>query len=576
MGAPPGIGSSSSSPTPTAGAQPDPTPPASSGIGASPPPSGPAAPPPQRDPTVSVQQPIQVSAPLNPDQTRLLLAKGLRLFSDNHLDSARSTLQPVSQEPLAGAVLESIEDRELRFRAIQSSVVLKSLAQDHAREHRYSESEREKLRSAIGDIESQLIAKPSMSWSAAIEEAKKGFSADTLKAWEGFAAPQQLHLKELDSLFQEKDRELLAHGLLNLAERFRQEKYFGTSWTLAQLAAEFPQTQAKAQGLIAHLEGQRSSTEYVLSDMFDQGGTSMAVNLLSLLPAVAGARRFSQIGAIASRPFLARVPLTLLAGGSIHWASTKGLMWATGYDGQIMPRSFSEFGKEFASSTAQTGVALLLANRFWKMKPPVAAEAAAETTSASAAGFRQRALSTLAKTPKALWWTTKTGLKIGTVTAFDLGTQWGFHATGVKEMTPQGFPQGLVNTFFPGTADSRKTVVSTYDARRLLDRHMKTFAAAEKISSGPPVLDPKLDLDLFLTDLDPSLDGDRREMAYAALAEASRQQKLGLNIRRWVLAKKKAGEFPAANKVLERQGLSLQLDQDGFVCFKDSKQYPCP
>lgn len=575
MGAPPGIGSASSSPTPNSGEQSNSTPPANGGTKALPQPSGPAAPPPKRDPTVPIQQPVQTPVTYNPDQTRLLLAKGIRLFSDNHLDSARTTLQPIAQEPLADALLESIEDRESRFRAVQGSLVLKSLAQDHAREKNYSEGELEKLRSAIGDIESQLLSKPSQPWSAAIEEAKKGFSADALKAWENFAKSQELHLKELGGLFQEKDREILAQGLLNLAERFRQEKYFGTSWTLAQLAAEFPTTEGKAKTLIDHLEGQRSSTEYVISDMFEQGGTSMAVNLLSLIPAVAGARRFSQIGAIATKPFLARVPLTLLAGGALHWGSTKALMGISGYDGQIMPRSFGEFGREFASSTAQVGMTLLLANRFWKIKPAASAEVAAENATASATGFRQRAISVLAKTPRALWWSTKTGLKIGTITGIDLATQWGFHATGVKEMTPRGFPQGLVNTFFPGTADSRKTVVSTYDARRLLEQHMKALGSADKVSSLPPVLDPNLNLDLFLTELDPSLDGDRREMAYAALAEAARQKKLGLNIRRWVLNKKSIGEFEAANKVLTRQGITLQLDQDGFVCFKDSKQFPC-
>ncbi len=568
MGAPPGIGSSTSAPPPDAGV-PSRFPP---------PPSGPAAPPPP-DPSVPgqfAQQPLPVSAPLKPDEARLRLAQGLRLFSDNHLDSARTTLQPVGEEPLGKAILGKIEDREARFRGIQASAVLKALAQDHGREHDYSESEKEKLGTALNDIEAQLLAKPSAPWSAAIEAAKKGFSAETLKAWESFATGEKSRINELESLFKEKDRELLAMGLMNLAERLRKQHYYSTCWTLAQLAAEFPETQEKAKVLIDHLEGQRSTTEYVISDMFDQGGTSMAINLLSLFPAVAGARRISTWGRLATKPFLLRYPLALVGGSSIHWASTKLLMGATGYNGQIMPRSWGEFGAEFGSSTLQTGVALFLANRFWKLKPAAAKQVVAETEAAGAATFRQKVFSGLGKGGRALWWTTKTSLKVGTITVGDLGSQWAFHAAGWKDMTPQGFPEGLVKHVFPGVHESRQTVVSTYEARRLLAQHYKTMSAATAAGPEQGVIEPGLNLDLFLTALDPSLDGDRREMAYAAFAGASTQKKLGLNIRRWILEKKHRGEFDSANKTLERQGIPVRLDQDGFVCFTDSQTFPCP
>ncbi|HKY62900.1 MAG TPA: hypothetical protein VJR29_05710, partial [bacterium] len=537
----------------------------------SPPPAGAPAAPPPSSPTTPAQL-VPVIGPLSPDETRLRLARGLRLFSENHLDTARLTLQPVDQEPLGKAVLEKIEGHEAHFRGIQASAVLKALAVDHGRERELSESEKENLGKALADIETQLLAKPGASWSQAIEAAKPGLSADALKVWESFAAGEKSRINELESLFKEKDRELLALGLINLAERLRGQHYFSTAWTLAQLAAEFPKTQEKAKALIDHLEGQRSSTEYIISDMFDQGGTSMAINLLSLFPAVGGARRLSQWGRLAAKPFWLRYPTTLLAGGSMHWASTKGLMWATGYDGQIMPRSWGEFGGELASSTAQTGLALLLANRFWKIKPAAAKET--ESAATAAIGFRQRAVTALAKTPGALWWMTKTTLKVGTVTAGDLATQWAFHKAGWKEMTPQGFPQGLVKAFMPGVDEARQTVISTAEARRLLERHYQALNGAQ--APGHSVIEAGFNLDLFLTQLDPSLDGDRREMAYAALAAASQQKKLGLNIRRWVLEKKQRGEFSSANKTLERQGIPVRLDQDGFVCFTDSQTFPCP
>jgi hypothetical protein len=564
MGAPPGVGSSTSTPTSANDGK----------IPLVPAPSGSAAPPPG-DSTAQFQQPVTVAAPLDTDEARLRLAQGLKLFSDNHLDSARLALQPLPKEGLAGAIVENIEDREGRFRALQASATLKALAAEGARNHEYSGSDQTKLSEAVSAIESQLISKPGASLSKAIEAAKPGLSADALKAWERFAGEQENRLKELDGLFQEKDRDLLAHGLLNLAERLREQKYFSTSWTLAQFAAEFPDTQPKAAELIQYLEGKRSTTSYVISDMFDHGGSSMAINLLSLFPAVAGARRFSQTARIASKSFFLKAPATLLVGSGIHWSSTKGLMWASGYDGQIMPRSWGEFGAEFASSTAQTGLALLLASRFWKIKPPVA-KAAAETEAVAAAATRSRVWTGMAKGGRALWWSTKLGLKVGTVTAGDLGVQWGFHATGFKNMTPQGFPQGFTKTFFPGTYENRQIVISTYEGRRLLEQHLRAFAGAEKSSPSPGLLEPGFNLDIFLTELDPSLDGDRREMARAVFAEASQQKKLGLNIRRWVLSKKKAGEFASANKTLERQGMPVRFDQDGFLCFTDSKTFPCP
>ncbi|HKX13351.1 MAG TPA: hypothetical protein VJP40_09375 [bacterium] len=563
MGAPPGIGSSTSAPPPDAGI-PSRFPP---------PPGGPAASPPAD--STAFGQPLPVAAPLKPDEIRLRLAQGLRLYSDNHLDTARQTLQGVGEDPLGKAILGKIEDREARFRSIQASAVLKALAADYGRQHDTAESEKQKLGEALADIEAQLLSKPSASWSESIETAKKGFSAEVLKAWENFATGEKSRLKELESLFKEKDRELLATGLMNLAERLRQQHYYSTSWTLAQMAVEFPGTQKKAQELIDHLEGQRSTTEYVISDMFDQGGTSMAINLLSLYPAVAGARRISTWSRLAAKSFWLRYPAALAGGSSIHWGSTKGLMLATGYNGQIMPRSWGEFGTEMGSSALQTGTALFLANRFWKLKP-AAKTAVAETETAGAATFRQRVWSGLGKGGRGLWWTTKTGMKLGTITAGDLASQWAFHAAGWKDMTPQGFPAGLVKHLLPGVHETRQTVLSTYEARRLLEQHYKTMSAATAAGPQQNVIELGLNLDLFLTALDPSLDGDRREMAYAAFASASERKKFGLNIRRWVLQKKQLGEFGSANKTLERQGIPVRLDQDGFVCFTDSQTFPCP
>ncbi|MCC7345267.1 MAG: hypothetical protein IT573_10035 [Deltaproteobacteria bacterium] len=596
MGAPPGVGDASSATRPAQHLQPG-VPPAKPAEPKSPvPPSSPGAPP----DTKFLQNP-NATDPLKlmgVDEKRLKLTRGLRLYQDRHLDTAKLELKPIADNPLAKNVLGQIQNHEAVFHARQLAFVLKALGKDAAGPCSFSDAQAAKLTQAIEAIESRLILDAGTDLDKAVAAAKEGFDPEVRKVWDCFAQIQKTPLAELAAAFQETDPGLLADQLLRLAELHRDRKHFGTSWALAQIAAEYPKTEQRAKQLSAYLEGKRLSTEYVLSDMFDHGGSSIAIDLLALAPSVALTRRLSTVAWLAKRRGIARVPMTLLAGGVMHWGSTKVLKGLTGFDGKIMPGSWREFGGELTSSTLQNSFALLLANRklYWGRpgpKPVLAAAEGAEAAQATEAfetavttakaaltkpklGFARQALRSGQVFGRGLWWSAKTGLKVGTIGVGDLAlVKTPLHHFNVHDMTQRGMPQYALK-LFPKTREARQIVSETYGARNLYREYQKRGDGAAKLPNTLPGVEPALDLDVFLTQLDPSLQGDKREAAYAVLAEAASNEKLGLNIRRWVLQKRKLEEWEGANRTLERQGIPLRYDAKGALCFTDSESYPCP
>jgi len=633
MGAPPGVGDASSATRPAQNLQPG-IPPANPAETKPPAPaSGPGAPPPT--PEAKFQQnPTDPLKLMGVDARRLKLTRGLRLYQDRHLDTAKLELQPVADNRLAKEVLGQIQNHEAIFHARQLAFVLKALGKDAAGPCSFSESQSARLTQAIEAIESRLILDGGTDLNRAVAAAQETFSPEVRKVWDCFAQIQRIPLAELASAFRETDPALLADQLLRLAELHRERKHFGTSWALAQIAAEYPRTEQAAKKLSAYLEGKRLSTEYVLSDMFDHGGSSIAIDLLALAPSVALTRRLSTVAWLARRRGIARVPMTLLAGGAMHWGSTKVLKGLTGFDGKILPGSWREFGGELTSSTLQNSFALLLANRrlFWgRPKGAVVEEANAAKVAGSAeataslnkarldflkllenrkiflgqqTGATQaltvvegakaakgvEAATTLSKARfvynhfgrggkaliHGLWWTAKTGVKVGVIGAGDLVlVKTPLHYFNVHDMTQRGLPQYALK-LFPKTREARQIVSETYGARNLYREYQKHGDGAAKLPNTLPGVDPALDLDVFLTRLDPSLEGDKREAAYAVLAEAASNGKLGLNIRRWVLQKRKLGEWEGANRTFERQGIPLRYETEGTLCFTDSEKYPCP
>lgn len=527
------------------------------------------------------------------DERRLKLTRGLRLYQDRHLDTAKLELNPIADHPLAEGVLGQIKTHESQFHARQLAFVLKTLGKDAAGPCSFTETDKLHLTSAIELIEAQMIIDNGTDLKKAIAAAEVNFDPTTKKVWDCFATTQHTAIAELAAAFLETDPALLADNLLGLAELHRQRKHFGTSWALAQISAEYPSTQKRAKELIAYLEGKRTSTEYVLSDMFDHGGTSIAIDLLALAPSVALTRRLSAVAWLANRRALVRVPMTLLAGGALHWGTTKALKGLTGYDGKIMPESLRDFGAELASSTLQNSFALLLANRklFWG-RPAGTRQALAAVEGVEAAKGAE-ALETATMAPKKLglaakvgnasmtfgraaWWTTKTGLKVGTIGVGDLLlVKTPLHYFDYYNMNQRGLPQYAMK-LFPKAREARQAVTETYAASNLYRQYQKRDAGSVKMPNQLPGVDPALDIDVLLTQLDPGLAGDKREAAYAVLAESAAAGKLGLNIRRWVLQKKKLNEWEGANRTFERQGIPLRYDAEGSLCFTDSKEYPCP
>jgi len=584
MGAPPGLGGTASQPLPTntplpvtASGKSDSKTPDLSGSGApasSPPPS-------------KFQQAIQPLALMGVDEKRARLARGLRLYSGQHLDGAKLELEPLTDSRLAQDVIGQVQNQDSVFHARQASLVLKALVQDTAQSSSLSEADQSSLLRMIDAVEAELLLSGGQDLGKAIQAARGKVEAPLGQAWDRFAQAQRTALAEITDAFLETDPSLLAEGLLRLSDQYRERKLYGTSWALAQIAAENPKTAKHAKEISDYLEGKRTSTEYVLSDMFDHGGSSMAIDLLALLPSVALTRKLAATRFLVEMSAWKRIPLTLVAGGLIHWTSSKAIMAVSGYDGKILPGSFRQFGGELASSTLQNGLALALANRKFMFGKSVAskeAAAAVETTEATEATAKvvkpvQRAW-TLTKTGAAKFlrgsfWTTKMALKLGLISATDLLlVQAPLHYFGVNSMTPRGLPRYAM-WLFPGTRDTRTAVAETYAARRLFRDYQKKGEVGKKITSAIPGIDPSLDLDLFLTQLDPDINDGKREAAYAVLAEAAAGGKFGLNIRRWILQKKKLGELGGANRTLERQGIPLRYEQDGSLCFTDSQDYPC-
>lgn len=589
MGAPPGVGDASSATRPatnplTPTPLPEPAKPAPRASDSAP--SSPSLPD-----TQFKQNPVDPLKLMGIDESRRQLTKGLRLYQGRHLDTAKIALDPVSDNFLAKEVLKQIGTRENFFHARQIAFVLKALGRDAAGTCAFTEAQSTLLDSAIQSVENYLVIHNSNDLNKAIAETRAELPPDIQKVWDCFASHQQTAIAELSAAFQETDPELLADNLLRLAEQYRDRKHYGTSWALAQIAAEYPKTQARAKMLSAYLEGKRSSTEYVLSDMFDHGGSSIAIDLLALIPSVAMTRRLSTMAWLANRSAFVRIPSTLLAGGIAHWGSTKVIKGLSGFDGQIMPRSFRQFGSELASSTLQNGFATLLANRklFWgspatKKEAASAASKVAVAEGAEAAtavnearvGFAPKLLRGGQLFGKSLFWTAKTSLKASVIATGDLVlVKTPLHYFKIHDMTQQGLPQYAM-WLFPETRDTRQAVKETYTARNLFRQYEKSDAQKAQFPNSIPNIDPALDLDVLITQLDSSLTGGKREATYAVLAEAAASNKLGLNIRRWILQKKKMGEWEGANRTFERQSIPLRYDTDGTLCFIDSAAFACP
>ncbi len=477
------------------------------------------------------------------DTARLRLARGIRQFHAGHLDAAKSELTPVAQHPYAQKLLTRIAETERSYHARKIGMLLSALIADAGLNGRLS--------GAVEMVE-RIYAQEGCNLGTCLQQAQKDFDPVTRGAWEVFSKKLGWALEEIDQAFQEKNASLLATNQLNLALRFREKQLGGAAWVLAQMAAEHVETREEAKALLSHLTGGRLSTEYLISDFFNQGGSSIALNLLSLIPTIAITRRLSPLRG-------------LLASGAIHWGSNKALMLLTGFDGKILPSSFGDFVGELGFSYMQAIPATALSNRFlWKKwgKLPTVTESV--TTAPTTLGGR--ILHGSRQFAKGSWWLLRKPLKLSAVAATDLTFQYASHLTGIHTMTAPGLPDYILH-LFPKTRQIRHEVEQGYEIRRLL--------RDSRMPSQNPFAETVQDLDLFITKLDPTAGVDKSEMVYAELSGAADRGDLGLNIQRWILKKKEEKDWQGANQTWERQKIPVRFNATGELCLIDSAVYPC-
>jgi len=417
---------------------------------------------------------------------------------------------------------------------------------------------------------------------AATREHISNKSGETLQSFDSFLREEEALLRELRSKFAETNAVQRATGLTGMADRLYEEKYYATAWTLAKFASNIssnPAASRRGRSLVEHLEGKRLSTKYVVSDLLDHGGTSILVDMIALAPAVKLMGYASKLGWLSRQAPMAHGMVKMLAGGAAHWTSSKAIQGLIGYSGAVMPRDLSEFAGQFASSTLQAGLASFLAGRkfMWGknvLTPPAknpAFQLAIDEVKGTGLSMGYRALVYGEKAFDAAWRSAIHTLKVGTVVAPTNLLQVVLHHFHIKDMTPQGSPSWLFQ-------DTRLAVAQIYGAHPLLEDH------AQAVENSHVEQGPSDDLDLFITQLDPNVDETKgkRQMIRGELYLA--QDRLGLNIRRWVLKKKslweesgkKAGdELDHANRTFERQGSALRFKADGTLCLTDSTNFSC-
>jgi len=497
----------------------------------------------------------------DPDEQRRLLTRGLRFFQEGRLDQAKENLAPIFQIPLAQDLLKKIEISEQQFYGRQLGTLLKAVVQDQATQGIWDEGQKNSLFSTIDLLENDYFLLDKSTLKKTLATLGPQLSQGDQALWSLFSSRNQSLIDSLDSVFQDPDPSVRAHSLMNIALDLQKGDSAGASWWAARLASEDDETRNDAQSLIAYLEGRQRSTEFFVSELFNQGGTSMAINLIALIPTVGLTRKLYRM-----RPLYA-----YLAGGLLHWASQKSLMWATGFDGAIMPHSIRDFAGQLGSSYLQSTAAIFLANRLlWKNVPKALDK---EINTAAAATAPVHWSQSLARAGmwgvRGLWAGTKLSLKVGGMSAAGLGAQYLGHITHLQSMTAPGLPT-FVMKLFPKTRETRREVFQTANVRKLLE----PYAGDSLILIPPPhrVLD--FDPAQLLLQWDPSIDGRKSEIAAAELADAATRGDFGLNIRRWITRKIAVGEYANANATFQRQKIPLQVE-GGILCIVDSKEFSC-
>lgn len=494
------------------------------------------------------------------DVERVGVADGIRRYHSGDLPGALAQLKNHPGNPLARQLATDIAALEERDQKTPLGDLVKALVLDASVLHSYSKEEEGLLLAAAELVGTYFLQGDKRDLRGAIEKAKADWDEKTRASWERFDKNYGPVLSQVNDAFQETNQEILAKNCLWLARDFRGKKLGGSAWLLAQLAAQEPASKSDAEGLKQNLEGRRVSTEYLISDFFDQGGSSIAIHLLALAPTIGFTRKLWR-----TRPLYA-----LLAGGPIHYLSTKTLLALGGYDGKILPRSFGEFFRGLGTSYLETAGTLLLAHRFYWRAARVAAAAPAEGAEAARKFSAYGAAKML---PKALWWTTKTSLKVGTVTIYDLSAQYLAHVTGVSNMTPKGLPQNLMY-LFPDTKNIRREVSQGYKVRSTLiaDRREDEQPGKWRLPSDASL---ETTIDTWLARTDFSGDPKLNEMLFVELYAAAKRNAFNLNIQRWIQRKMETGDYPAVNQTLERQEIPIRVQNNGRFCLLESEQAAC-
>jgi len=499
----------------------------------------------------------------DPDEQRRLLGEGLQLYQEGHPEQAKLKLARILDNPLASELLRNIKASEREVLGKQIATILKTVAQDQRSKGEISEAQKDHIFTAIDLFEQTYSQETKTKLSTVLKEVEGKLDQTLRFDWLLFSNTHQELIASLDSAFQDPSASMRAHSLLLIALTLRESQSSGAAWWTAHLALDDPASHDQAKQLIDHIEGKKFSTEFIVSDLFDQGGTSMLTNLLALVPTIGLTRKLYRM-----RPLYA-----YMAGGLVHWAATKSLLLATGFTGEIAPHSMKDFAGELGSSYLQSTTAIFLSNRwFWKNVPKLATAEVEESTVLGAKTIPQKLLGVGGSALRGLWFSSKLSMKLGVLSAVDLGSQYLGHTTHMQAMSQPGLPSYLM-PLFSQTRKTRQEVFQTYGVRRLLE---PIWGKGPILAIQAPSLSSlDFDMNVLLNHWQPRMEEAKSQVVSAILTEAATRGDLALNIRRWITAKVGKGDFKGANATLERQKIPLRFDKDGSLCVEASKEYGC-
>ncbi len=436
--------------------------------------------------------------------------------------------------------------------AVGMMTAFRALAQDAVKLGFYSKTDKLLLFQALNQIENSWTDQSALMFRDAILKAQADFNAETRQVWRKFFKDHESDYQALQHLFLERDPRLLGERQLALAHQFRKRQLFGTAWTLAKFAEHHPKIQSAARPLIEDIEGKRIDKEYLISDLFDQGGSSIALNMLGGFGGLYLTRKVQR---------LQRHTAWVLS-GPLHFLSTKAAMWAVGYSGKIWPKSGLEWGGELFSSYVQASPALFIANRMFRVPvkapkvkgikiPPSTPPPIVHPPSFSP--------------PRFLWNGTKFIGKVAGLGFVNIVTQLIPHYTGLKPMTPQGYPKRISRWFFPKIQENRLAVSQLYDARTSYRQWTRTDEYRTSQQETVIKLLKEHEVSLFLTKLNPTLEGEKRKKVLSILFQADAEGKLDKLIRQLILHQKELGKRWPINKIFEHQKIPLQISSSGLI-----------